>query len=397
MHRDPGTGLWLVSTYRDVRRVLLAPELYRPDNALDAVARLSVPALRRLAAAGFTLPPTLANNGTDSHAGLRRIITGLLARDRVVATVPVIESLLAPRIDSIERSLATDGSCDLVTALTRDLPFEVMLKVLGLEGKADADIERLARWNDASLELFWGMPPRERHVELAELAAEFYQWLDELTAGARPGDAGLLGLLAAHRKPDGAPLRREERIAVCYFMVIAGQTTTGQMLATMLLRALSEPELWPLLGRADRRAALWAEELLRREPPLTTWRRVTARPARLGDVELPAGAQLLLMLAATGSDDEVYDAPETIRPGRPRGREHLAFGIGRHRCPGAALARTEAEVVLRAVSARLPDLRLTCAEEDVPMRGLLSFRAPVTVPVARGTGVGHASRPADGP
>lgn len=33
----PGTGLWLVSRYDDVRRVLLDPTLFRPDNALHAV------------------------------------------------------------------------------------------------------------------------------------------------------------------------------------------------------------------------------------------------------------------------------------------------------------------------------------------------------------------------
>ncbi|GAU71182.1 putative cytochrome P450 [Streptomyces sp. NBRC 110611] len=392
VHHDPGTGLWLVSGHREVRRVLLDPELYRPDNALDAVVRLSVPALRCLARAGFTLPPTLANNGTATHAGLRRLIAGLLGRDRVAAAAPVVERLLAPRLDRIERELADRGTCDLVAALTRDLPFEVMLRVLGLEGDIDVDIDLLARWNDASLELFWGAPPRERQLPLARLAAEFHQWLGGLTERAAPGGTGLLGLLAAHRHPDGTPLSRQETIAVCYFMVIAGQATTGQMLATMLLRAVSDTALWPALGRDRALAAAWAEEMLRREPPLTTWRRVTARPARLGGAELPEGAQLLLMLAATGSDPRMFARPERLCPHRPHAREHLSFGLGRHRCPGAALARMEAGTVLHAVSARLPDLRPAHAGRDVPMRGLLSFRAPPSVPVRRAGGAGR-----DGP
>lgn len=383
VHRDPLTGLWLVSTHRDVRQVLLDPELYRPDNALDALVRMSVPALRCLAGAGFTLPPTLANNGTATHQGLRRLITGMLRRDQVAAAVPLVHRLLAPRLDRIEQELAERGSCDLVTTLTRDLPFEVMLQVLGIDGEIDVDIDLLARWNDASLELFWGLPPRARHLPLARLAAEFHQWLGGLTERAGPGSSGLLGRLAAHRTPDGTPLSRQETIAVCYFMVIAGQTTTGQMLATMLLRALADPEVWPRLGREPDWAAAWAEEMLRREPPLTTWRRVTARPARLGGTDLPQGAPLLLMLAATGSDPGMFPDPEQLSPYRPHGREHLSFGVGRHRCPGAALARMEAATVLHAVSARLPDLRLARPAHDIPLRGLLSFRAPTAVPVRR--------------
>ncbi len=35
-------------------------------------------------------------------------------------------------------------------------------------------------------------------------------------------------------------------------------------------------------------AAPWAEEVLRREPPITTWRRVTARPVTIAGTEVPA-------------------------------------------------------------------------------------------------------------
>ncbi|CCB72324.1 cytochrome P450 [Streptantibioticus cattleyicolor] len=387
VHRDPATGLWLVSRYHDVRRVLLDPVRFRPDNTLDAVVRLSVPALRELAAAGFDLPPTLANNGSPGHAGLRRLVGRLLSGGRVAAAVPLVTRLAERHLDRVEAELAAHGRCDLVAALTRDLPFAVMLEVLGLRADVEADdgvdLATLARWNDASLELFWGFPERSRQPRLARLAAGFHRWLGTLADRAEQARPGLLGLLAGHRHPDGTPLDRREIVAVCYFMVIAGQATTGQMLATMLLRALHDRVLWPRLGREPGLAALWAEEMLRREPPLTTWRRITAGPAEIGGVQLPPGAPLLLLLAATGSDPVVFDAPEELRPGRPRGREHLSFGIGRHRCPGAALARMEAEVVLRSVSARLPTLRPVRPPGETPLLGLLSFRAPTEVLVER--------------
>ncbi|WP_087929863.1 cytochrome P450 [Streptomyces albireticuli] len=385
VHRDPVTGLWLVSGYRDVRRVLLDPDRFLPDNTLDAVVRMSVPALRHLAAARFALPPTLANNGTDRHAGLRRLVSGLLSGARVAAAVPLVERLTHRHLDGVEAALAADGHCDLVATLTRDLPFAVMLDILGLRADVEADtgvdLATLARWNDASLELFWGLPPRARQPALARLAADFFTWLGGLADRAAPGRPGLLGLLAAHRHPDGTPLGRQEIVAVCYFMIIAGQATTGQMLATMLRRALDDTALWPRLGREPGLARAWAEEMLRREPPLTAWRRVTATPVRIGDTDLPAGAPLLLMLAATGSDPRVFDAPDALRPGRPRARDHLSFGIGRHRCPGAALARMEARVVLRTVSRRCPALRLARPASEEPLLGLLSFRAPTRVTV----------------
>ncbi|MEE4598184.1 cytochrome P450 [Streptomyces sp. DSM 41524] len=74
---------------------------------------------------------------------------------------------------------------------------------------------------------------------------------------------------------------------------------------------------------------------------MTTWRRVTARPTELGEIRLPANAQPLLMLMGTGSDPETFADPERMcAPHRANIRHHLAFGAGRHRCPGASLARS---------------------------------------------------------
>ncbi|MEU9858523.1 hypothetical protein [Streptomyces sp. NPDC047974] len=91
VHQDPGTPLWLVSRYDDIRRVLLDPAAFRPDNAQAAVTPLPVGVLRVLARAGFRLPPSLANIGADSHHGLRRVVTRFFNAQRVAAAVPVIE------------------------------------------------------------------------------------------------------------------------------------------------------------------------------------------------------------------------------------------------------------------------------------------------------------------
>ncbi|MFD0312900.1 cytochrome P450 [Streptomyces flavalbus] len=379
VHHDPGTGLWLVSRHQDIRRVLLDPDAFRPDNAQDAVTPLPVPVLRVLARVGLRIAPALANNGTDSHAGLRRLVNRFFHAGRVATAVPVIERtadhLLAPAPDH----LASGRPYDLFTAYAQRLPCRVLLELLGIGGVDEA---RLIRWSDAALELFWGRPSLERQLQLAELVGEFHQWL---TVTVRDGSAAadsFLGALARHRLPDGTPLPAETAVGACFFVFIAGQSTTGQLIATVLRRALEEPGLWQRATHPET-AGAWVEEVLRREPPVTTWRRTTARPVRLGGVDLPAGAPLLLLLLGSGSDPEVFPDPERMCPHRPNIRQHLAFGAGRHRCPGAALARTEATVALRKAAHHLPHLHLTPDVPTTPMLGLLSFRAPLSVTVRR--------------
>ncbi|MBP2338462.1 cytochrome P450 [Saccharothrix coeruleofusca] len=371
VHRDERTGLWLVSRHRDVRAVLADPAAFHPDNALTAITPIPRPLLRVLARAGFSLPPTLANNGTATHAGLRRLVARFLTPARVAALEPRIAELAAERLDRI-----TGPTADLHPALARDLPALVLLEVLGIR---DVDVAALKDWSTASLELFWGEPDPARQRGLVASAAAFHQWLTARISAADPAGDDLFGALRAH----GVPLR--DAAGLCYFLLIAGQETTTQLLCAVF-DAVLRHDLWPRAAEPGM-AARCVEEVLRRHPPVTTWRRVAARPATLSGVDVPAGAHLLLMLAGAGSDPEVFTDPESFCPARSDARKHLAFGHGRHFCLGAGLARLEAEVVLRETARRFPALRLASAQSP-PMLGLLSFRAPLSVPVVldgRGT------------
>ncbi|MCE6993661.1 cytochrome P450 [Saccharothrix sp. S26] len=367
VHRDERTGLWLVSRYDDVRAVLADPRRFRPDNALTAVVPIPRPVLRVLARAGFSLPPTLANNGTDTHADLRRLVARFLTPARVAAVGPRIAELAAERLDRLT------GRADLHPALARDLPALVLLEVLGIR---DVDVDALKAWSTASLELFWGDVTTARQHELARPAAAFHQWLTSRIKAADPAGDDLFAALRAH----GVPIR--DAAGLCYFLLIAGQETTTQLLCAAFHAVLREDGLWSRLGEPGVAAAC-VEEVLRRDPPVSTWRRVTAEPVTLSGVDLPAGAPVLLMLAGSGSDPDVFDEPERFCPARPNARRHLAFGFGRHFCLGAGLARLEAEVVLRETARRFPRLRLASAEPP-PMLGLLSFRAPLSVRVELG-------------
>ncbi|MFF8846368.1 cytochrome P450 [Streptomyces sp. NPDC015127] len=392
VHFDPANGLWLVSRYADVRSVLLDPATYLPDNAQHSVTRLPVSVLRTLARAGFSLPPALANNRGADHADLRRLVMRFFNAERVAAAVPMVERTASEMLDALRPRYAVGDSCDLAAEYARLLPCRVMMRLLGIEG---ISADTLAAWSDASLELFYGRPPAERQLQLAEQVGAFHQWLTAQVSAATMTD-GLIGGLRRYRRPDGTPLDAATAVAVCFFVFIAGQSTTGQLISTALLRAVEDPQVWARVAADDGFAEAWVEEILRREPPVTTWRRVTARETELSGVRLPAGAQLLLMLMGTGSDPEVFEDPGRLCPHRENIRHHLSFGAGRHRCLGASLARTEAAVALRAAARALPDATLAEPGSPPTMLGLLSFRAPLDVVVRRRSGGDRApgARPA---
>ncbi|TCO22046.1 cytochrome P450 [Kribbella steppae] len=350
---DEELGYWIVDDPALAREVLLDPETFRPDNAVLAHTPLSVKALRVLSAVGFALPPTLANNAGESHRPIRAAVARFFSPARVAAVEPLTRSLTASRVAEAVTVLARGGQVDLVEAVAAEPPALVVLDLLGLR---DVDVPALKAWSRESLELFWGWPDEDRQLELAHSAAEFYDWLRSRTTAARqdPGD-DLFSVLV------DLGLTDEEVCAVGYFLLIAGQETTTQLISTAFHRTLrpagsrAESEPGDGVEGAGEHPAEVVEAVLREASSVPTWRRVTAQPAVVGDFELPAGAPVLLGLTGRG------------------GPADLAFGIGIHRCLGAGLARLEARVALECAADLLSAVHLV---EEPPMIELLSFRAP---------------------
>ena len=340
---DEALGYWVVDDPALAREVLLDPETFRPDNAVLAHTPLSVKALRVLSGVGFALPPTLANNAGPSHRPIRAAVARFFSPARVAAIEPLTRRLVAERVATALAGLRS-GPVDLVDAVAAEPPALVVLQMLGLR---DVDVPALKAWSRESLELFWGWPNEDRQLELAHSAAEFYGWLRQQVVAARrlPGE-DLFGVLVRLGLSD------EEVCAVAYFLLIAGQETTTQLISTAFHR---------MIGRVADPAAV-VEEVLREASSVPTWRRITGAVTTVGDVELPAGAPILLGLTGHG------------------GPADLAFGLGIHRCLGAGLARLEARVALECAAPLLAVVQ--AAEAEPPMIELLSFRAPARVLVA---------------
>jgi len=99
-------------------------------------------------------------------------------------------------------------------------------------------------------------------------------------------------------------------------------------------------------------AASAVEETLRYDPPVQLTGRVASAAVAIDGVEPRHGAVMLLLLAATGRDPEVFADPDVFDISRGA-REHLAFAADPHFCLGAPLARLEATIALEAIATRV--------------------------------------------
>ncbi len=358
-----------------VREVLHRPADFSPANALVAVTPLAGPALRVLQRVRFALPPVLASNDTDTHAGTRKVVAGFFTPATVGAFEPRIRELAQEAAQKAADRLETSRQVDLVQAVAAFPPAVVMLELLGLPVR---DLADLKRWGLASMELFWGWPDEDRQLELARSAADFYLWLRQLVADSRkaPG-RNLFKSLAGHG------LSTPELCSLGYFLLIAGQETTTQLISTTLFRLLegSAPVDWKdAASEAGSRAIV--RHVLATESSVPTWRRVAAHDTNLSGGLIPAGTEILLELSGnivtSPGGLERPCPPSHAGRGQPAGNG-LVFGSGIHRCLGAKLAELEAAIVVQEAATALPEVQLQGNQPD--WIRLLSFQAPRTLAI----------------
>jgi cytochrome P450 len=114
--------------------------------------------------------------------------------------------------------------------------------------------------------------------------------------------------------------------------------------------------------------------------------RYTTQDIPLGDVVIPAYAQVIISLAAANRDENRYQDAESFDITRSDS-SHLAFGHGVHHCLGARLARLEGLIAFTTLLSRFPAMRLAVPPSSLRWNhgdGLV-LRGLTELPVTLGT------------
>lgn len=136
----------------------------------------------------------------------------------------------------------------------------------------------------------------------------------------------------------------DERTAARIGLLMQAAEATAGLVAHAVLALRRHPS-------AASTAAVLAETL-RYDPPVRLTRRCTTAPVRCGDLDLAAGTELEVDLAAANRDGAVFDHPGRFDPGRVGADRHVTFGAGQRSCPGAAHARTLAGGIVDVLRTR---------------------------------------------
>jgi cytochrome P450 len=300
-------------------------------------------------------PPSMLAVDPPQHTRYRRLVSRAFSARAVAALRTRTAEIADELLDDLERHGRTSGGrVDLVARYASLLPVTVISEVLGVPTDMR---EQFLAWGDgATPSLDMGVDRATfRSVErsLDELDAWFRGHIERLRR--EPGDSLLSSLIRA-ADDDEAGLTDRELLATALLVFGAGFETTVNLIANGAGQLFAAPDQRRLLVDDPR---LWpnaVDEVLRVDSPVQRTGRRVLRDTEVHGVPVREGDLVILLLAAANRDPAVFDDPHRFDVTRPNARDHVAFSSGIHFCLGAALARMEGEVALRALFERYPDL-----------------------------------------
>jgi cytochrome P450 len=343
-----------------VDHALSSAVLRSPDFGSAAPAAGALPPPLRLAArvAGrpslsAAEPPSMLVADPPDHTRYRKLVTRAFSARAVAALRTRTEQVAEELLDSMG---ARGPQVDLVRDYAALLPLTVIAEVLGAPASMR---DQFLRWSADSIPLIdFGIGYREyRRGEHAIDALHAWMLGHFETLRREPGDNILSALVAAHDESGG--LSEDELCSMAMLLLEAGFETTVNLIGNgVALLTRHRDQLDALRGAPGGWPAA-VDEVLRFDSPVQRTARLARRPVEIAGERVRAGEVVVALVGGANRDPAVFTDPQRFDVTRPDAGRHLAFSAGIHYCVGAALAKMEGEVGLRALFDRFPDLALT--------------------------------------
>ena len=342
-----GHNAWLVVGYEEARTALNDPRLSKDMHA--ALATGSGVVAEGLPGPSFARH--MLSVDPPDHSRLRRLVSAAFTPRRVEALRPRVQAVVDDLLDAIAAA-GPDATIDLVGAFAFPLPFTVICELLGVPEPDRADLGR------GLIALLVPTSTPDEYARAKAASDSVVAMLEALVDAkqASPGDDLVSGLITAR---DGDErLSTQELLSTIFQLIVAGHDTTASLIGNGVVALLQNPEQLEALRSDPAKLAVAVEELLRYDAPVphSTFRYAVAS-IDIGHVTIPAGAQVIISLAAANRDSGQYAEPDELVLDRAESR-HLAFGHGIHHCLGAPLARMEGQLAIGSLLRRFPSLRL---------------------------------------
>jgi cytochrome P450 len=291
----------------------------------------------------------IVNMDDDPHTKLRALVNTLFVPSRLKASEEFIEHYC----DEMVGKAVAEGKVELIGEIATPFVTMVVADLLGVpmeDRKIFMDAIAAAP-PPGSLDGSSSMTAE--NSPFAVMGKYFYGYIADRRANPRDD---ILTELAHAKYMDGTTPEVYDVVQLGMFMFGAGQDTSAKLLGNAMKYLVERPELQDRLRADPAQIPAFLEEVLRLEGSTKQTARLARKDTEIGGVKIPAGTRLLVALSAANRDPARWPEPNSLVLDRPKIKEHVGFGRGKHVCAGAPLARVEVRVIMEkflAATARI--------------------------------------------
>jgi cytochrome P450 len=331
-------GFWALLRYEDVK-------LAASDASTFITSKQNI--IPKVAFTGRRPPLHL---DPPEHTPYRKALNPLLTRERSEA--------LAPRTREIARELLRPllerGKTDICAEFSSYLPVHVFGEWMNMPEEWLHTLHHSGR-------AFILAVHAGGEDSMVETSLRLYDMARDLIATRRrrpmdPDQDPTSALLAA--RVDGEPLPDEMIVGTVRQVLVVGMVAPMVMIGNIAVHLSREQELQQKLRQSPDLIPDAVEEFLRLYSPYRGFARTAVRDVELGGRCIPADEPIALVYASANRDESVFPDGSSFQLCRPNIAEHLAFGRGPHRCPGAHLGRMQLRVAVEELLAGTTSFRL---------------------------------------
>ena len=339
-------GSYILTRYKDLVGVYRNFKVWSSDKRTEFGAKFGSSPLfeHHTTSVVFVDPP--------DHTRIRKIFQQAFTPKSILGLERNINKL----VDSYLVTMHEKKKFDFVSDFSFRLPVDVVCSVLGVPSE---DRHLIRDW---AHKILGALEPKLTHKQFDEGSSaviNFKQYLKDQIKFRKTHKHinkanEVLSLLI---EAEGLELSETELLHQCIFMLNAGHETSTNMLSHGLNELINHKDQYKLLQKEPGRIDTAIDEILRFQPPIQINNRRCLEKTKLGDVVVPEGTSVHMIIAGANRDPLQFFKPETFDISRSPNR-HLSFGLGIHICAGINLARVEAKVAFQSLMSSFREINL---------------------------------------
>ena len=340
-------GSYVLTSYKDIVGVYRNFKIWSSDKKNEFGAKFGSSPLfeHHTSSVVFVDPP--------DHTRIRKIFQRAFTPKSILGLEKAINKL----VDSYLVMMHDKKKFDFVSDFSFRLPVDVVCSVLGIPTE---DRHLIRDW---AHKILGALEPKLSPKQLDEgssAVVSFKQYLkDQIKFRKTHKNINKANeILSLLIEAEGLELSETELLHQCIFMLNAGHETSTNMLSHGLNELINHRDQYKLLQKEPRRIETAIDEVLRFQPPIQINNRRCLETTMLGDVIIPKGTSVHMIIAGANRDPLQFFEPDTFNISRSPNR-HLSFGLGIHICAGINLARVEAKVAFLSLMSSFKEINLS--------------------------------------